>query len=109
MPTHELDISGLELQASREISKAFPELDNFRKKVTELGNLVLANQPSRQVDEIVKSDLVCRNLFFRLMTDIFAISRLAFNGYSLQAATLASSSFESAFMIMYVEPGKHSI
>ena len=36
------------------------------------------------------------------MTDIFAISRLAFTGYSLQAATLASSSFESAFMIMYV-------
>ncbi len=102
MPTHELSIVELEAQASQEIVKAFPTLDDFRKKITQLGELILESQPPISNDKIEESDLVCRNLFYRLMTDIFAISRLAFTGYSLQAATLASSSFESAFVIMYV-------
>ena len=33
------------------------------------------------------------------MTDLLAIKELAFNGYGIQATTLASSSFETAFMI----------
>jgi hypothetical protein len=104
MPTDELSIVEREAQAHREIVKAFPTLENFGNQVVQLGELILENQSPIAVKELElrKSDLVCRYLFLRIMTDIFAIFKLAFSGYSLQATTLASSSFETAFMIIYV-------
>jgi hypothetical protein len=100
MPLHELSIVELEKLSAQRFVEEFPQMDDLRRRVTEIGEIVLENQPSLREDEIERSDLVCRLLFYRLM--IFAVSRLAFNGYSLQAATLASSSFESSFMITYV-------
>lgn len=95
-----LSINSLELEAQKNFILAFLQMDAFRAEATELGEKLLKSQPP--LTKISPSDIATRFLFMRIFTDCFAISTLAFRGYSLQAATLAASSFESAFTIMYI-------
>lgn len=104
MPEHELNIVELEKLSGVRITEAFPTLEATLGKVIELGSKVMLAQPGvyGYSDEIPNSNIACRKLFARLLTDLYAVSRLAFRGYSLQAASLVASSFETAFMIMYI-------
>jgi hypothetical protein len=104
MPEHELNIVELEKLSGVRITEAFPTLEATLGKVIDLGSKVMLAQTEvyGYSDEIPNSNIACRKLFARLLTDLYAVSRLAFRGYSLQAVSLVASSFETAFMIMYI-------
>ncbi|MEY4530121.1 MAG: hypothetical protein RLZZ156_842 [Deinococcota bacterium] len=95
-------LTELENEAAKNFISAFPQMEIFRAEIAQLGEELLKSQSEKTNTEIKSSDIATRFLFMRIFTDCFAISTLAFNGYSLQAATLTSSSFESAFTIMYI-------
>ena len=102
MPDHPLTIDEMEKSAGQRILAVFPQVKALTQEIYDLGRYVVFAWPETNSESVTSSDLACRYLFHRLYTDFFAISTLLGKGYGLQAATLASSSFETAFMIMYI-------
>jgi hypothetical protein len=92
-------IEELKILASTKFCAKYPDAIALHEATFSYGEQILKAQPDKLTSEVEASDIVCRNLFARLMTDLLAIKELAFNGYGIQATTLASSSFETAFML----------
>jgi hypothetical protein len=102
MPVHEMTIQELEKLSADRLTTAFPMLLSTINKVADFGGEVLHAQQEVDISDVTHADAACRNLFSRLLTDVYAVWTLALRGYSLQATSLASSSFETAFMVMYI-------
>jgi hypothetical protein len=92
-------IEELKTLASTKFIAKYSDAGALHEATFSYGEQILKAQPDKPTSEVEASDVVCRNLFARLMTDLLAIKELAFNGYGIQATTLASSSFETAFML----------
>lgn len=58
--------------------------------------------PEMNLDEVTSSVKVVYTLLAKVMNDLRAAAIVAARGYSIQAATLASSLYETAFMIAYI-------
>ncbi|RAV19475.1 DUF5677 domain-containing protein [Paenibacillus contaminans] len=58
--------------------------------------------PVMDVNNVTSSIKVVTSLLAKILNDLRAASILSARGYSIQAATLASSLYESAFMIAYI-------
>jgi hypothetical protein len=97
-----MTIEEMEKRSGEELQNNFPTLLDLMNKVNNLGWEVRSNQPGTPQSDITDADFASRNLFSRLLTDVYAAANLAFCGYSTQTATLVSSSFEVAFMVMYI-------
>jgi hypothetical protein len=97
-----LSIEELKTLASTKFFARHPNAIALHEATFAYGEQILKALPDILIKEDELSKAVCRNLFARLMTDLLAIRELAFYGYGIQATTLASSSFETAFMLQCI-------
>jgi hypothetical protein len=95
-------IEELKTLASKKFFAKYPDAVALHEATFAYGKQILKALSDILIKEDELSKAVCRTLFARLMTDLLAIRELAFYGYGIQATTLASSSFETAFMLQCI-------